>query len=536
MSGSFSDNFENMFGITHVIRAADSLFGGAPQSPPPASPAPAGSPGPAPAEAAAPSSGLADMLLPPASGSTATKPGPAQGGTVNPVDINRDAHGAAPEKQKQDGPKPGLNTAPAAAKPDPAAKPAVEPKPGEPGWEGSAAQKEAEAAAKLKTKVEALKSLDAQLDQLGKQIVDDNAEAKKKLKALQDDIDKELKYQETSGDSSVVKTAALNKFMQDKADEAAKVITDAATVVAQRQGQIDGLGNQYPGDVGGGGGGYMDPGGMGGGYGGGAYGGEYGGEYGYGEPYYDEGGYGEEGFGDAASQLAGALPQVANALPGALGGLTGGGNPIGDLPGIIGSAIRSAGEERRDDSDQKDKVEPEKPPVEGENNNPEPKKDEPEKTEEPKDEKPDPEKTEAKPDGPAPASPPAPTMVVRPDGSTATTESAAVAAAARAHLSGAGLEDAYKAAGMTLPPPSTPIKDSLPSLKAAAMGDLAVFKDRYVMLLGDNQVYLDGQQQAASALSKLTGFVGYRRAPQPSTPYVPAAAPAGAEHAAAPAV
>lgn len=540
MSDSFSDTFENMFGITHVIRAADSLFGGAPQSPPPAPPAPAGSPAPAPAQAAAPSSGLADTLLPPASGSTATKPGPAQGGTVNPVDINRDAHNEPP---KQQGPKPGLNTTPGPATPD-STKPAS-PKPGQPGWEGSAAQKEAEAAKQLKTKVEALKALDQQLDQLGKQIVDDNAEAKKKLKTLQDDIEKELKYQETSSDSSVVKQAALNKFMTDKADEAAKVITDAAATVAQRQGELTGLGNQYPGDVSGaGGGGYTDPYGAGGGYGASdpyaaGYGGEYSGEA-YGDPYYDEGYGAESEFGDAASQLAGALPQMASALPGMLSG-AGGANPLGDLGSIIGSAVKGAGEDRRDDTDRaeedrKEKEESEKPPTEDEKPA-EPKTNEQTTPPEPKEDKADPDKPDAKPEGQAPPAPPAPTLVVRPDGTNATAASPASAAAARAILGGASLEDAYKAAGITLPPPATPIKDTLPSLASAQIGDLAVFKDRYVMLMGDNKVYMDGQVQAASALAKLTGFVAFRKAPEPTTPFVPtAAAPAAAEHAVSPAV
>ncbi|WP_454793771.1 DUF4226 domain-containing protein [Mycolicibacterium lutetiense] len=527
-----------MFGITQVIRAADSLFGGASESPPPAPPEPAGRSAPAPA--AVPSSSLADTLLPPESGSTAAKPGPPQGGTVNPVDINRDAHNE--QGPKAQGPKPGLNTTPNPAKPD-ATKPGASPKPGEPGWEGSAAQKEADAAGKLKTKVEALKSLDQQLDQLGKQIVDDNAEAKKKLKALQDDIDKELKYQDTSADSSVVKQAALNKFMTDKADEAAKVITDAAALVAQRQGQVTGLGNQYPGDVTGAGGGYTDPSGAGGGYGAtdpyaAGYGSEYGGE-GYGDPYYEEG-YGQGEFGDAASQFAGALPQMASALPGMLSG-AGGANPLGDLGSVIGSAVKGAGEDRRDgtdraEQDRKDKEESEKPPVEGDKNA-EPKPDVPPATQDPKEEKADPNKPDAKPEGQAPPAPPAPTLVTRPDGTPATAASPASAAAARAILGGAGLEDAYKAAGITLPPPSTPIKDTLPSLASAQIGDLAVFKDRYVMLMGDNKVYMDGQVQAASALAKLTGFVAFRKAPEPTTPFVPATAgPVVPEHAVSPAL
>ncbi|OKH63006.1 hypothetical protein EB74_14175 [Mycobacterium sp. SWH-M5] len=76
------------------------------------------------------------------------------------------------------------------------------------------------------------------------------------------------------------------------------------------------------------------------------------------------------------------------------------------------------------------------------------------------------------------------------------------------------------------------VKDTIP-LSSAEVGDLAQFKDKYVMLLGDNKVYLDGEMQPASALAKLTGFMGFRHAPQSVTPNVPppAAAPAPAAEA-----
>lgn len=117
----------------------------------------------------------------------------------------------------------------------------------------------------------------------------------------------------------------------------------------------------------------------------------------------------------------------------------------------------------------------------------------------------------------------------RPDGSSATAVSPAVASAANAHLGGASIQDAYKAAGITLPPPGTQIKDTLPSLSVAQPGDLAVFKDKYVMLLGDGKIYLDGQEQPVSALAKLTGFMAFCHPPASSTPNVPVlAAPAAA--------
>ena len=102
--------------------------------------------------------------------------------------------------------------------------------------------------------------------------------------------------------------------------------------------------------------------------------------------------------------------------------------------------------------------------------------------------------------------------VVRPDGSNVTASSPAAAAAARAVLGGAPLEDAYKAANIGLPHPGSPLKDTI-DLGQAQVGDLAQFKDRYVMMMGDRQVYVDGEMKPASALAKLPGFVGFRHAP-----------------------
>ena len=84
---------------------------------------------------------------------------------------------------------------------------------------------------------------------------------------------------------------------------------------------------------------------------------------------------------------------------------------------------------------------------------------------------------------------------------------------------------------MMLAPPGSPVKDTI-ELTDAHVGDLAQFKDRYVMMLGDNKVYLDGEMQPASALHKLAGFMGFRHAPEslpataapPATPALPESA------------
>ncbi|OKH62075.1 hypothetical protein EB74_17855, partial [Mycobacterium sp. SWH-M5] len=317
--------------------------------------------------------------------------------------------------------------------PYPGTTPDAPPFPDDPNWGGSAAEKEKEAAKRLAEKTEELKALDAQLKALGDQIVDDNDQAKKKLNSLKDEIEKELEYAKTSPDDSIVKYEALNKFMQDKAGEVAKVVADAAATVAKRRGELSDIGNQYPGDVitapGGDpsvpGGGYIDPSGLGAGYGE-TYDPGY-----YEDPYYSE----DPGaFEDAAAGLADALPQMASALPGAFGGL-GGANPLGDLGSVIGSAIQGAAQRRDEDlprDENNDGEQSEKPgetpppPAENENNtSTDNEADKDDSAEDDGEEKKDEDGPGAEPAGGAPAPPPAPTLVVRPDGSTATAASPA---------------------------------------------------------------------------------------------------------------
>lgn len=416
-------------------------------------------------------------------------------------------------------------------------------------FSGQNADEEAAAGQKLSGQTETLKTLDQQLDDLSKKITDQNNAARQKLLDIKGDIDKELEYLKTTGDDNIQKSAAVSKFMQDKASEIAKVITDAAAAVSANQGQLQQLGNQYgqgdpnmpgvvtPGDPGGD---YTDPGTDPGGYGADPYGqgdpyGGYGSDYGYG----DGSGYG----GDPASQLGQMLPQMASALPGALGGMNplGSAGGLGDLGSVIGEAVRGGtgrntdGEKSGDESDKKNKVDDQ-----GDNKKPD--QDEKQKQNQSgqttdqnqqNGQQGNQQQTGATPSPTPPPAPPAPSLVKRPDGSSATAVSPAVASAANAHLGGASIQDAYKAAGITLPPPGTQIKDTLPSLSMAQPGDLAVFKDKYVMLLGDGKIYLDGQEQPVSALAKLTGFMAFCHPPASSTPNVPVpAAPA----AAAPAV
>lgn len=400
---------------------------------------------------------------------------------------------------------------------------------------GMAADAERGASKDLADSKQALEAIDSELDRLAKQFVDDNDASKKRLVALKGEVDNELNYLNTNtADDSVTKVAAVQKFLSDKAGEASEVILSAAQQISKRQQQIDDVASQYPN-------GGAAVGGVGGGSGavdGGVESGSFipgdagwdtgGGSADFGD---DGGGFYDDGVGSLAD-LAGMLPQMASGLPGALGGLGGAGmgNPLGDLGGLIGSAVRdaNAGHDKAD-REQESKNEDAKAAEE--------KKDEdgatgaapPQDGQEHKDGGGEPAAQEVKAEagGPAPPPPtPAPTMVTRPDGTTATASSAAAAAAARAHLGGQDLMAAYKDANITVPQPGTPIKDTIAPAKLQ-MGDLAAFQDRYVMCEGDGKVYLDGQTQPLSALAKMRGFLAFFR------PTAPADVPATATSAAA---
>ena len=385
----------------------------------------------------------------------------------------------------------------------------------DPSWESlSAAGSENDAAANLVARTQVLRSLDAKLAALASQITDENDAAKKKLLSVKAAIDRELAYLDSSGDSSVVKSEAVNRFLQDKAAEIAAVITEAAQKIPTRRDELAAVGGQY-----------TSP------YGGVVTAGAYGPSN---DPYDYYGGYDDGYRGDAGGGLAdGAasmLPGLASMLPGALGGpLSGLGAPLSNL-GDLASAVRqdpAASDAKLVDHVEKDNDGADKNEAGEHKGTQAGEKDNNGSGDEGGEQKQGAQpiaNEQTQPPPPAPAS----TLVTRPDGSTTTAGSEQLAAAARAHLGGQDLERAYRDAELFLPPAGTPVKDSLPSASAAQMGDLAVFKDRYVMMGGDNTVYLDGEMQPMSALSKLTGFLGFRRAPQPaggSTPAVQVSAP-----------
>lgn len=104
-----------------------------------------------------------------------------------------------------------------------------------------------------------------------------------------------------------------------------------------------------------------------------------------------------------------------------------------------------------------------------------------------------------------------------PDQSTATARNAIGADVTKDVLTGTAVADAYLKKDITLPPVGTPIIDSVsPSLLKA--GDVGMWKDHYVMSLGDGKVWVSGQVQKLESLSSGPDFLGW---------FDPTAKPAG---------
>lgn len=120
------------------------------------------------------------------------------------------------------------------------------------------------------------------------------------------------------------------------------------------------------------------------------------------------------------------------------------------------------------------------------------------------------------------AGPPPPTQVTLPDGSTVTTSNASVAKAVNAYLHGTPLDAAFKDAGMTLPPPGTPITTGAVDRTQVGCGTIGMFGDHYVVALSSSKAFSDGQIVPLAQVASGPGFQGWFD-PAKSAPPVPAA-------------
>ena len=126
----------------------------------------------------------------------------------------------------------------------------------------------------------------------------------------------------------------------------------------------------------------------------------------------------------------------------------------------------------------------------------------------------------APPGAPA-AAPLPPTTVQLPDGSTANARTPALAQAVKAYLGGLPVGEAFRQAGIELPPPGTPVTHPVDPSRLAA-GNIGMFSDHYVVALSSVKALADGEVVPLSSVASAPGFLGWM---DPTAPGVGAAAP-----------
>lgn len=118
------------------------------------------------------------------------------------------------------------------------------------------------------------------------------------------------------------------------------------------------------------------------------------------------------------------------------------------------------------------------------------------------------------------------THVSLPGGLTADARTVQGAQAVKAALGGATVADAWHQAGVTVPPPGTPVTEPIPPTQLQA-GDVGIWQDHLVMALGNGKVLVSGQPQPLSSVGTGPDFLGWMDpsalAPKGGAPAAPAA-------------
>lgn len=228
--------------------------------------------------------------------------------------------------------------------------------------------------------------------------------------------------------------------------------------------------------------------------------------------------------GPAMGALGGLPGAMGSMLPG-MGGFGGGGLPLGDLGGAIGSAIRDGAPRTPDDPAaalQDDRLvsktadgSPSEAAEEDSLDDKAPAADDKTALED--------KGLAAKPgegeqphavaaeSGQAPPAEPGPDVSVElPDGSTAVAESPQLAHAGRLVLDGASLDDAAGQAKLTMLPAGAPVSEPVSPSQLRLM-DYAQFTDHRVMALGGDKVWLNGQVTPTSEMPTGPNFLGWAR-------------------------
>ncbi|MDA2893417.1 DUF4226 domain-containing protein [Mycolicibacterium sp. BiH015] len=211
---------------------------------------------------------------------------------------------------------------------------------------------------------------------------------------------------------------------------------------------------------------------------------------------------------DPMASLASALPGMLGSVPPGLGAdpfgqLAGATAPLAGLISQLGDTARRAEEpEKLDETEKSDDTDDDGEAPAAVSAPPEPP---------PAPPPPAPEATDAGSGAPPAAEagpPPAPTTVALPDGSTANAKTAEVARAVTSHLSGTPVEQAFRDAGIELPPPGTPVTDPIdPS--ALSCGAIGMFADRYVVALSSVKALQDGEVVPLSSVASSPDFLGW---------------------------
>jgi hypothetical protein len=238
---------------------------------------------------------------------------------------------------------------------------------------------------------------------------------------------------------------------------------------------------------------------------------------------------------DPLASLASTLPAAMSAFPPGGLGAGFGADPLSSLGGLAGAIPQLAGlAAQQGDQPQRDDTGGNSDNASGE---PAAGK---EDSEDSKHHPPQPDSAAATPQQPeptatsaegapsaAPSAAPVPTTTVAlPDGSTATAKTVALARAVESYLSGTPVDAAYRAAGIELPPPGTPVTTPIdPS--ALSCGAIGMFKDHYVVALSSVKALQDGQVVPLSSAASGPDFLGWMDPAASPAPPVPALPPSG---------
>lgn len=110
--------------------------------------------------------------------------------------------------------------------------------------------------------------------------------------------------------------------------------------------------------------------------------------------------------------------------------------------------------------------------------------------------------------GTAPADP---TVVTLPDGETVHAGTPRLAAVLQAAVGGTPIDEAFRAQGVTIPPPGTPVTAAVDPSRVAP-GDIGMFTDRHALVLGNEKALLDGQIQRIANV-RGPSFLGWQHPP-----------------------